>query len=102
MAETRDYTKLLPSQPPEGALEWCKRTLFVKEYGIYRDTYYQDEQTGRKKNGVQVTCTACGHTWNAVKIHGGECRYNSAPRFRKGNQGAGRGEESRRGCTGSG
>ena len=79
MAETRDYTKLLPSQPPAGALEWCKRTLFAKEYGIYRDTYYQDAQTGRKKNGVQVTCTVCGHTWNAVKIHGGECRYNSAP-----------------------
>lgn len=79
MAETRDYTKLLPSQPPKGALEWCKQTLFVKEYGIYRDTYYPDERTGRKKNGVRVTCTACGHTWNAVKIHGGECRYNYAP-----------------------
>ena len=79
MAETRDYTKLLPPQPPESALEWCKQTLFAKEYGIYRDTYYQDERTGREKNGVQVTCTACGHAWNAVKIHGGECRYNSAP-----------------------
>ena len=31
MAETRDYTKLLPSQPPESALEWCKQTLIAKE-----------------------------------------------------------------------
>ena len=103
MAETRDYTKLLPSQPPEGALEWCKRTLFVKEYGIYRDTYYRDERTGKKKNGVRVTCTACGHAWNAEKIHGGECRYNSAPfGFADEYSGIARGHGEKFNCTACG
>ena len=60
--ETKDYSDLLPLDPPEGAMEWMKRQgAFPKEYMIYRAEYYHDPLTGEKVKGVRVRCTACGY-----------------------------------------
>lgn len=69
MAEQMCYEELLPRQPSEGALEWCIREKFKEEYAIYRDAWWRDPLTGIKENGVQVTCTACGGSWFAGKVH---------------------------------
>lgn len=67
MAETTDYAELLPKQPPEGAMLWCRQTMLPKEYGIYKDA-------GGKHDMVQVTCTRCGHSWRTPKIKSeGDC-----------------------------
>ncbi len=63
------YGELLPRQPSEGALEWCIREKFKAEYAIYKSAWWQDPLTGIKENGVQVTCTACGESWLAKKVH---------------------------------
>lgn len=60
--ETRDYSNLLPLDPPEGAIEWMKqRGAFPKEYMIYRAEYYRDPLTEEKVKGVRVKCTVCGY-----------------------------------------
>ena len=69
MAEQMCYEELLPRQPSEGALEWCIREKFKEEYAIYRDAWWRDPLTGIKENGVSVTCSACGGSWFAKKVH---------------------------------
>lgn len=79
MSEQVNYEELLPRQPSEGALEWCIRTKFSKEYAIYRSACYQDPLTGENRNGVRVTCTACGASWIAEKARGAQCQGGYAP-----------------------
>ena len=79
MSEQVNYEELLPRQPSEGALEWCIRTKFRKEYAIYRNTWYREPLTGDRKDGVQVNCTACGASWIAEKVKGAQCPGDFAP-----------------------
>ena len=74
------YEELLPRQPSEGALEWCIREKFKAEYAIYKSAWWPDPLTGIKESGVQVTCTACGESWFAKKVHDADqCAPWNAP-----------------------
>ena len=79
MSEQVNYEELLPRQPSEGAMEWCIRTKFRKEYAIYRSACYQDPLTVENRHGVRVNCTACGASWIAEKVYGAECTGGSVP-----------------------
>lgn len=80
MAEQMCYEELLPRQPSAGALEWCIREKFKEEYAIYRDAWWRDPLTGMKENGMSVTCSACGGSWFAKKVHDADqCAPWNAP-----------------------
>lgn len=79
MSEQINYEELLPRQPSEGALEWCIRTKFHKEYLIYRSAWWTEPLTGMKEDCVRVTCTACGESWLAQKVREAECCQCGTP-----------------------
>lgn len=80
MAEKMCYEERLPRQPSDGALEWCIREKFKAEYAIYKSAWWTDPLTGIKESGVQATCTACGESWFAKKVHDADqCAPGMAP-----------------------
>ena len=64
MAKTRDYTKLVPFQPPEGLLDWAlKRTPELqKDIMVYKLRWVADPITGLKHREIEGWCSACGAT----------------------------------------
>lgn len=57
----RNYEKLLPTQPPKGALEWMlAEGAFDRQYLVYRVEWYRDPLTNERVKGVRVNCTKCG------------------------------------------
>lgn len=79
MSEQINYEEFLPHQPADGALEWCIRTKFTKEYLIYRSAWRTDPLTGFKEDCVRVTCTACGGSWLAEKVRDESCCQCGTP-----------------------
>ncbi len=64
MAETRDYTKLVPFQPPEGLLSWAMENTpaLQKNIMVYKVKWVTDPVTGLKSRAVEGWCSACGAT----------------------------------------
>ena len=79
MSEQINYEELLPQRPSEGALEWCIKEKFKQEYAIYRAENWHEPLSGESVAGVSVTCTACGSSWRAIKIHSAACSRAGAP-----------------------
>lgn len=64
MTETIDYTKYLPTEPPEGLIPYLKRKNKLNdECLVYRAEYVTNHITGKKEKKVKVHCTACGETF---------------------------------------
>lgn len=79
MSEQINYEERLPRQPADGALDWCIRTKFTKEYLIYRNAWWTDPLTGMKEDCVRVSCTACGGSWLAHKVRDAVCCQCGTP-----------------------
>lgn len=80
MAETINYVPLLPTEPPEGLTAWVlAQGKLNKEYLVYRAGRYYEPLEDANKPCVDVTCTACGGTFHAVKIRAGGCHNAYAP-----------------------
>lgn len=79
MSEQINYEELLPRQPADGALDWCIRTKFTKEYLIYRNAWWTEPLTGMKEDCVRVSCTACGGSWLAHKVRDAVCCQCGTP-----------------------
>lgn len=79
MSEQSNYEERLPRQPSEGALEWCIREKFTKEYLIYRNAWWTEPLTGMKEECVRVSCTACGGSWLAQKVRDAACCQCGTP-----------------------
>ena len=62
MAETRDYTKLVPFSPPEGLLAWAMENTpeLQKNIMVYKVVWVTDPITGLKSRAVEGWCSACG------------------------------------------
>lgn len=82
MAETINYAPLLPDAPPEGLTAWVlAQGKLNEEYLVYKAGWQYDYLENVKKPCVEVTCTACGGTFHAVKVNAGGCHnaYARAP-----------------------
>lgn len=82
MAETINYEPLLPTEPPEGLTAWVLgHGKLHKEYLIYKAGWEYDYLEDVKKPCVDVTCTACGGTFHAMKVKAWGCHntYATAP-----------------------
>lgn len=80
--EQIDYTKLLPTEPPEGLVSWLlSEGGFSKEYLIYKYARRYIPLEERWEDCVEVTCTECGRSFEADKIRAGGCSagYARAP-----------------------
>lgn len=77
----RNYEKLLPTQPPKGALEWMlAEGAFNWAYLVYRVEWYYDPLSNEKIKGVRVNCTACGGSAIESYVPGPSCSaYAPAP-----------------------
>ena len=63
MAEQRDYTGLLPLEPPEGSLEYVlQHGGLQREYMVYRADWWTDPLSGEKEKMVRAVCTKCGES----------------------------------------
>ena len=61
--EQVDYTKIVPTQPPDGFKEWFwLNNMDDEEYLVYRAARYTDPLSGEKIRGVECTCTSCTET----------------------------------------
>lgn len=61
--EQVDYTKIAPTQPPDGFIEWFRQmNKDDVEYLVYRAARYADPLSGEKISGVECTCTSCTET----------------------------------------
>ena len=64
MKEIKDYTKDLPTTPPEGLIDYLKgKNKLNDECIVYRAEYVKNERTGKKEKKVLVHCTACESTF---------------------------------------
>lgn len=80
MAETRNYSMLLPVQPPDGSLEWVrKRGALNAEFLIYKAEWYTDPLTEMKEKGVRAICSCCGESAIYDYVPAGGCGGNYAP-----------------------
>lgn len=73
MAEARDYTKLVPFQPPEGLLDWTLQNApsLQKDILVYKLKWVADPITGLKHRAIEGWCSACGAT-DIFDYYGGE------------------------------
>lgn len=62
MAETRDYTRLVPFTPPEGLLAWTLENseALKQDVMVYRQKWETDGITELKYKYVEGYCSACG------------------------------------------
>ncbi len=79
--EIRDYSSLLPTQPPEGLISWLlSQGELRQELLIYKAESYYDPLEDRKKQGVRITCSACDEYGYTEKVNGPSCAaYAPAP-----------------------
>ena len=65
MAETRNYTKLVPMTPPEGLMDWAMRNCkeLQQDRMIYKMICQRDPITGLRHKAVRGFCTACGKSF---------------------------------------
>lgn len=78
--EQIDYTKYLPSSPPEGLLGWViQKGAFQKEYLIYKSAWEYEPLEDRNRKVVEVCCTACGRKFIAEREDVESCGRSYAP-----------------------
>ena len=59
--EDRDYTRLIPSEPPKGLLNWMKGAgVWTKNWLVYKADWIRDPLTDLKHRCIRAHCTACG------------------------------------------
>lgn len=80
MAETRDYTKLVPMTPPEGLMDWAMRNCkeLQQDRMIYKMIWQRDPITGLRHKAVRGFCTACGKSF-VFGYYGGVSTASAAP-----------------------
>ncbi len=60
MANSKDYSKLLPSQPPEGLVPWLLHNGELQQnFLIHKIAWGVHPVTGKKERMCQVTCSSC-------------------------------------------
>lgn len=75
MEETRDYTAIVPTRPPEGLIGWLKEQgCFRTHVLIYKAAWVADLLTGEKERMAELRCGACGGKMYAQRAEGGSCR----------------------------
>lgn len=80
--EYTDYSELLPTQPPEGAIEFCQsKGKLIGDLLIYEAAYVRNPITEKNTKKVKVKCTACGEIYYLDYVPAGGCsrHYSSAP-----------------------
>lgn len=77
MGEAKDYTSLVPFQPPEGLLEWTMENAeeMAKNILVYKADWVRDPMTEERCRTARLWCSACQETTCGVYI-GGECCHN--------------------------
>ena len=72
--EQIDYTKIVPTQPPDGFMEWFRqKNNDDVEYLVYRAAWYTDPLSGEKIIGVECKCTWCTETSLMQRIDAPTC-----------------------------
>lgn len=63
--EQRDYSQLLPTQPPKELETWLHHQGALEEQLLlYKSDWWTNPQTKKKKRKIRLSCTACGEeTW---------------------------------------
>lgn len=81
MTEEKDYSKILPTEPPEGMVKYLKSKGKLNCEGIvYRSAYIFNPLTGGKEKMIECTCSACGETFYQEYSPVNRCnRYAPAP-----------------------
>lgn len=83
MAETRDYTRLVPFTPPVELLGWTLEQAeeMKRDVLIYKADWARDPITGERHRITALWCSACEQTAYAMYVGGGGCwqGYSMAP-----------------------
>lgn len=78
--EYTDYSNLLPTQPPKGAIEFCQQKgKLIGDLLIYEAAYVKNPLTEKNEKMVKVKCTACGETYYLDYVSSYACRAGYAP-----------------------
>ena len=80
--ETRDYTGIVPTQPPVGLIGWLKEQgKFRRHALIYKAAWVADPLSGEKERMARLKCSACGGEMYAQRVDAGGCHgsYAAAP-----------------------
>ena len=80
--ETRDYTGIVPTQPPVGLIGWLKEQGKLRRHAlIYKAAWVADPLSGEKERMVRLKCSACGGEMYAQRVDAGGCHgsYATAP-----------------------
>ena len=78
--EQTNYEGLIPTEPPEGLIEWMReRGCFDKEYIVYKQAYVYDPLEERKVKMVECRCSACNETYYLPRAEYDGCANVYAP-----------------------
>ena len=80
--EQTNYEGLIPTEPPEGLIEWMReRGCFNKEYIVYKQAYVYNPLTEKKEKMVECRCSACGEVYYLPRVEFDGCSnvYARAP-----------------------
>ena len=80
--EQIDYTKIIPTTPPEGLVNWIKsKNKNTKNYLVYRASWLDRAFTGKSEKAVECTCTNCTESslMPYARIPSCSGRYNPPP-----------------------
>ena len=78
--EQTNYEGLIPTEPPEGLIEWMReRGCFDKEYIVYKQAYVYNPLTEKKEKMVECRCSACNETYYLPRAEYDGCANVYAP-----------------------
>lgn len=67
--EQTDYSKYLPTEPPNGMIDYMKKAgMFKYEFLTYKMGYVFDPLTDRREAAAECRCGACGEMFYAERI----------------------------------
>lgn len=73
--EQRNYARDLPTQPPDGVVEWLREQGRLKRHAlIFKAAWVANPLSGEKERMVHLKCSACGGEMYAQRAEGGGCR----------------------------
>lgn len=72
--EQRDYSALLPNQPPKDFTNWLNSQGELEEQLlIYKSVWWENPKTGKKQRKIELKCSVCGEYSYADSAESGGC-----------------------------
>lgn len=77
--EQTDYTKIVPTKPPDGLVQWLEDQGFFQSHVLqYKAAWVLNPLSDEREQMVELKCSGCGETMYAPKVDAGRCHSSGA------------------------